>query len=157
MRCIVDDMKTNTEPQLPLEEAEAELAGDLALLESWPDRYEYIIELGRSLPPYPDEWHTEDREVFGCQSQVWLNADYEQGRLWFQADSNALITKGLVAMLVGLYSGRTLPEIQGASLNFLQGLGLASHLTPSRVNGLHAMFKRIQQHAADAAVKEKLS
>jgi cysteine desulfuration protein SufE len=137
---------------MSLKEAEAELIADLSMLEDWNDRYEYIIGLGRSLPPYPEELRTEDREVHGCQSQVWLDARLEDGRLHFLADSNALITKGLVALLVNLYSGRTADEIAAASLDFLRGVGLASHLTPSRVNGLHAMFKRIQRHAADHAV-----
>lgn len=131
-----------------LKEAEAELVEDLALLGDWNDRYEYIIGLGRELPPYPDHLRTEDHEVYGCQSQVWLNAECKEGRVYFQADSNALITKGLVAMLVNLYSGRTPSEILSGSLEFLKGTGLASHLTPSRVNGLQAMFKRIREQAA---------
>jgi cysteine desulfuration protein SufE len=81
---------------------------------------------------------------------VWLDAHVEGGRIWLRADSNAMITKGLVAMLVDLYSGRTPDEILGANLEFLRGVGLASHLTPSRVNGLFAMFARIQRHAKEA-------
>ncbi len=137
-----------------LKEAEEGMIADFAMLEDWNDRYEYIISLGRALPDYPDDLRTEDREVHGCQSQVWLDARREEDRLFFQADSNALITKGLVAMLVHLYSGRAPSEIQSASLDFLKGIGLASHLTPSRVNGLHAMFKRIQQHAAEQASEQ---
>ena len=134
-----------------LAEAEKELAEDLAMLEEWDDRYEYIISLGRALPPYPDELRTEDREVQGCQSQVWLDARYEGGRVWFRADSNALITKGLVAMLVNLYTGRTPDEIRSGTLDFLKDIGLETHLTPSRVNGLQATHRRIQEHAAQWA------
>lgn len=130
-----------------LNEAEQALVDDLSMFEDWNDRYEYIIGLGRELPPYPEDLRTEDREVHGCQSQVWLDAQLRNGVLTFQADSNALITKGLVAMLVNLYGGLKPEDIQGASLNFLKATGLASHLTPSRVNGLQAMFKRIQDHA----------
>ncbi len=137
---------TNTLPTLAA--AEAALVDDLAMFEDWNDRYEYIIGLGRDLPPYPDELRTEDREVHGCQSQVWLDARHEGGRCFFQADSNALITKGLIALLVNLYNGRPAVEIKEASLDFLRGTGLAAHLTPSRVNGLQAIFKRIKQHAA---------
>lgn len=137
---------TNTLPTL--EVAEAALVDDLAMFEDWNDRYEYIIGLGRDLPSYPEELRTEDREVHGCQSQVWLDARHEKGCCFFQADSNALITKGLVAMLVNLYNGRPAAEIKEASLDFLRGTGLAAHLTPSRVNGLQAIFKRIKQHAA---------
>lgn len=131
-----------------LKDAEQALVDDFAMLEDWNDRYEYIITLGREMPAYPDELRTEDREVHGCQSQVWLDAQENEGKIWFQADSNALITKGLVALLVRLYNGRSPADIQSGSLDFLRGIGLASHLTPSRVNGLHAMFKRIQLHAA---------
>lgn len=138
------------ERRASLREAEQSLVDDLSMLEDWNDRYEYIISLGRELPAYPDELRTEDREVHGCQSQVWLDARLEDGRLCFQADSNALITKGLVAMLVNLYNDRTPEDIGAGSLDFLRGVGLASHLTPSRVNGLYAIFKRIQAHAAQA-------
>lgn len=135
---------------MTLPEAEQALVDDLSTLADWNDRYEYIIGLGRDLPAYPDDLRTEDREVHGCQSQVWLDARLEDGRLMFQADSNALITKGLVAMLVQLYNGRAPDEIASGTLDFLRGVGLASHLTPSRVNGLHAIYKRIQAHAQDA-------
>lgn len=135
---------------MSLHEAEQELVADLTMLEDWNDRYEYIISLGRDAPLYPEEWLTEELEVMGCQSQVWLHAECREGRMIYQADSNALITKGLVTMLVQLYSGRTPAEIRGASLDFLRGVGLASHLTPSRVNGLYAMFKKIQVYAVEA-------
>ena len=140
-----------------LKEAEEALVADFAMFEDWNDRYEYIIGLGRALPEYPEGLRTEDREVHGCQSQVWLDARHEDGRLHFLADSNALITKGLVALLVNLYTGRTPVEITSANLDFLRGIGLASHLTPSRVNGLYAMFKRIQEHAGEAASAQKVS
>lgn len=140
-----------------LKEAEEALVADLSMLEDWNDRYEYIIGLGKDLPPYPEEYRTEEYEVYGCQSQVWLRPSCEEGRIFFQADSNALITKGLVAMLVQLYSGRKPEEILSASLEFLRGVGLASHLTPSRVNGLQAMFKRIQGHAAQYASSNAVS
>jgi cysteine desulfuration protein SufE len=141
---------------MTLQEAEQELVADLTMLEDWNDRYEYIISLGREAPPYPEEWRTEELEVMGCQSQVWLHAECREGRVFYQADSNALITKGLVTMLVQLYSGRAPAEIKGASLDFLRGVGLASHLTPSRVNGLYAMFKKIQVYAAESEQTNKI-
>ena len=134
-----------------LETAEQELVEDFALLEQWDDRYEHIIALGRALPPYPEELRTGAHEVLGCQSRVWLAARCEDGRLYFDADSDALITKGLVALLVDLYSGRTPEVIRSGSLDFLREIGLATHLTPSRVNGLQSMYRRIQEHAAQAA------
>lgn len=142
--------QTDMERGVSLREAEQALVDDLVMLEDWNDRYEYIISLGRELPPYPDDLRTEDREVHGCQSQVWLDAQLDAGRLCFEADSNAMITKGLVAMLVNLYNGRTPAEIASGNLDFLRGVGLASHLTPSRVNGLYAIYQKIQEHAAAA-------
>ncbi len=132
-----------------LKEAEAALVEDFEMLADWEDRYDYIIGVGRALPEYPDALRTEDREVQGCQSRVWLDARNEEGRLHVQADSDALITKGLVAILVNLYSGRPPAEIRSGTLDFLGRIGLASHLTPSRVNGLHAMFRRIQRYAVE--------
>jgi cysteine desulfuration protein SufE len=130
-----------------LAEAEQELIDAFSLLGDWNSRYEYVIELGKELPAYPEALRTEEHEVYGCQSQVWLDAQLdEQGRLQLQADSNALITKGLVALLVQLYNGRPPAEVKGATLDFVGSIGLASHLTPSRVNGLQAMFTRIQEH-----------
>ena len=131
-----------------MQEAVASLTSDFALLENWNDRYEHIIGLGRELPPYPEEHREEAYEVQGCQSRVWLYPEWRNGKLYFHADSDAVITKGLVAMLVQLYSGRTPEEMMTGSLDFLKEIGLTSHLTPSRVNGLQAMFMKIQQYAA---------
>ncbi len=136
------------ETQTTLAEAQQELINEFAFFEDWNDRYEYIISLGRALPPYPDELRTEDREVHGCQSMVWLDARMEDGVIHFRADSDALITKGLVALMVNLYSGRSPGEILSSNLEFLKEIGLEEHLTPSRVNGLLAMFKKIREHAA---------
>jgi len=124
------------------------LIADFSMLESWNDRYEYIISLGRELPPYPEDKRQEQYEVQGCQSRVWLYPESKEGRLLFHADSDAVITKGLVAMLVQLYSGRKPSEIMTGTLDFLKEIGLTSHLTPSRVNGLQAMFRKIQLYAA---------
>ncbi len=129
-------------------EKEQQLIDDLGLLAEWTDRYEYIIDRGRDLDAYPDALRTEDREVHGCQSQVWLDARFENGRLYFRGDSNALITRGLVALLIDLFSGCTPRELIDASLEFVERAGLREHLTPSRSNGLQAVFKRMKQHAA---------
>ena len=135
-----------------LADAEQQLVDDFSMLGDWNSRYEYIIEMGKELPAFPDELRTEAHEVYGCQSQVWLEASLNGGGgMVLQADSNALITKGLVALLVHLYNGRRPEEVQRATLDFMRGIGLASHLTPSRVNGLQAMFKKIQEHAARLA------
>jgi len=127
---------------------EQQLLDDLGMLAEWTDRYEYIIDLGRRMEPYPDALRTEDREVHGCQSQVWLDARLESGRIHFQGDSNALITKGLVALLIHLFSGCTPRELADASLAVVERAGLREHLTLSRTNGMQAIFKRMKQHAS---------
>ncbi len=136
------------EAQTSLAEAQRELIDEFSFFEDWNDRYEYIISLGRALPEYPDELRTENREVHGCQSNVWLDARLEDGVIVFRADSDALITKGLVALMVNLYTGRRPDEILSSNLDFLKDIGLEEHLTPSRVNGLLAIFKKIREHAA---------
>ena len=138
-----EDMQT----QPSLEEAKQSLVDDFALFEDWNDRYEYIISLGSHMPEYPDELRTEDHEVHGCQSMVWMAARMDSGVINFQADSDAMITKGLVALMVNLHSGRSPDEILSSNLEFLKDIGLEEHLTPSRVNGLVAMFNKIREHA----------
>ncbi len=123
------------------------LHDELFLFDDWMDRYEFIIELGRSLPPFPAEWQTEDRLVPGCQSRVWLQAHEEGSRLLFAGASDAAIVSGLVAMLLRVYSGRTRAEIQATPANFLKEWGLIGALSGNRGNGVAAMAARIQQLA----------
>ncbi len=115
---------------------------------SWEDRYRHIIDLGKSLPPMREDDKTEDLKVRGCQSQVWLKAELRPDRtLHFIADSDALIVKGLIAMLLRIYSDRTPQEILASDPDFIRELGLAQHLSPSRANGLNAMIKQIKYYA----------
>ncbi|MFC0283026.1 SufE family protein [Camelimonas abortus] len=128
---------------------------DFAFLDDWEDRYRYLIELGRQLPPMPAEAHTEENRVRGCASQVWLESQVEQTpegpRLHFLGDSDAHIVRGLVAVALAFFSGRLAKEIVAADAQALfDRLGLSGHLTPQRSNGLSSMVKRIKADAAAA-------
>jgi cysteine desulfuration protein SufE len=123
------------------------LHDELFLFDDWMARYEFIIELGKSLPPFPTEWQTEDRLVPGCQSRVWLQAHDEGATLLFAGASDAAIVSGLVAMLLRVYSGRTRAEIRATPANFLKDWGLIGALSGNRGNGVAAMAERIKQFA----------
>ena len=115
------------------------------------DRYRYIIDLGKELPPFPEEWMTDAYKVRGCQSQVWLKPDNENGRLLFRATSDAAIVSGLIAILLKIYSDRTPEEILATPPEFIEGIGLDEHLSPSRSNGLHSMIQTMFGYAKAAA------
>jgi cysteine desulfuration protein SufE len=120
---------------------------ELAMFDDWMDRYQFIIELGRKLPPYPTAWQDEAHQVKGCQSQVWLAADEADGKLLFAGASDAAIVSGLVALVLRVYSGRGREEILATSAQFLKDLGLIAALSTNRGNGVGAMVERIQQIA----------
>ncbi len=132
-----------------------EIAENLSFLDDWEDRYRYIIELGQALPPLDDNMHTPDNKVHGCASQVWLVTESEPGNndpvLRFEGDSDAMIVKGLVAIVLALYSGRPASEIaQTDALPILDGIGLREHLSTQRSNGLAAMVNRLRSDARAA-------
>ncbi len=125
-----------------------ELIERFRAFKDWESRYREIIALGKALPPLPEEFKIEDLKVKGCQSQVWIRAERgPQGEVLFQADSDALIVRGLVAILLSIYSGVRPEEILNTPPDFIKELGLANHLSPSRANGLFAMIKQIQYYA----------
>ena len=132
-----------------LQELENEVVETFSFYDEWLDKYEYLIDLGKNLEPYPEEAKTEDRLINGCQSKVWLDAKMKDGKLVFLADSDAIITKGIISLLVGLYSGRTPEEIAGSDFSFLDRIGLKENLTPTRANGLASMVARIRQTAKE--------
>lgn len=132
-----------------IEHAEQELIEEFRLFESWMDRYQYIIDLGRKLPPFPEAARTEDRKIKGCQSQVWLITRPRDGRLEFQAVSDSAIVSGLIAILMRVYSGREAREILATPPDFVTAIGLDQHLSPTRSNGLHAMIRAIRAAAAE--------
>ena len=119
------------------------------MYDEWLDKYEYLIELGKKLPPYPEEDKTDDKLIKGCQSRVWLNYKVEGGKIFFQADSDAIITKGIISLLVEVYSGRTAGEIAADDFSFLDGIGLKENLSPTRANGLVSMISTIKRIAAE--------
>jgi len=133
---------------MSLLERQKQIVGQFSGLESWEDRYKRLIEMGKQLPAYPDSWRTEDLKVKGCQSQVWLHAELDgAGRVRFAVDSDALIVKGLAALLVKLYDDATPEEILATAPDFIKQLDLGTHLSPSRSNGLFAMVKQIKFYA----------
>jgi cysteine desulfuration protein SufE len=131
-------------------EAQREVIEEFSLFEDWMDRYQYIIDLGRRLPEFPDEQRTEDNRIRGCQSQVWFVAEQRDGRLYFQAISDAAIVSGLIALLLRLYSGRLPEDILDTPPDFVSALQLESHLSPTRSNGLGAMLEAIRGFAREA-------
>ena len=130
-----------------LQEAQAEVIEDFSMYDEWLDKYVYLIDLGHRLPPFPEELKTEDRLIKGCQSRVWLDTTAEDGRLFFRADSDAIITKGIISLLIGVYSGRTAREIAEDDFSFIERLGLRENLSPTRANGLASMVATIRETA----------
>ena len=130
-----------------LQEAKQSVIDDFAMYEEWLDKYEYLIELGKSLQDYPEEKKTEDRLIKGCQSRVWLDCELKDGRLYFTADSDAIITKGIISLLIGVYSGRTASEIAQDDFSFVDAIGLKENLSPTRANGLVSMIETIKKEA----------
>ncbi len=124
---------------------------EFSLFDDWEDRYRYLIELGRKLPPYPAQFRTDAYLVRGCQSQVWLHHRVEDGKFYLDAASDALIVSGLIALLLRIYSGQEPAAIRAAEPRFVATIGLADHLSPTRSNGLAAMIKTIKSAAAHAA------
>lgn len=132
------------------EAAQDAIADEFAFFGDWTERYQYLIDLGRKLPALPDDLRTDEHKVSGCQSQVWLVADGDADRLEFRAASDSAIVSGLIALLLRVYSGRSAAEILATEPRFVEAIGLAKHLSPTRSNGLAAMLARIRAEAAAA-------
>ncbi len=125
-----------------------ELAENFELLDDWEDKYRYIIDLGEKLPPLPDKFHTDEWKVQGCQSQVWLVPEKKDGKLFFEGDSDAIIVKGIIAIVLMIFSAHTAQEIKAINIEeIFNRLGLREHLSPSRRNGLAAMTEKILHYA----------
>jgi cysteine desulfuration protein SufE len=138
-------------------ETEKEIVDEFALFDSWDDKYEYIIDMGKKLDPLDPVFKTDDNRVRGCQSSVWLVAEYRNGKLYYQADSDAVIVKGLISMLIRVLSGRTAAEILDAKLDFIQAIGMTTHLAQTRSNGLLSMVKQMKNYALAYKVKNNLA
>ena len=134
---------------MTLKEKQQQIIDDFSLYEEWLDKYEYIIELGKALPPFPEALKTEDLLIKGCQSRVWLNCEVSGGVLNFTADSDAIITKGIISLLISVYSGQTPQEILNDDFSFLDALGLKENLSPTRAGGLASMIATIKAKAAE--------
>ncbi|NQX57169.1 SufE family protein [Pedobacter panaciterrae] len=131
----------------PIHEIEKEIIEDFALFDSWEDKYEYIIDMGKKLPVLEDEHKLDENKIKGCQSTVWLVASYNDGRVFFKADSDAIIVKGLISMLINVLSGHTPTEIIDARLDFIREIGMMTHLAQTRSNGLLSMIKQMKNYA----------
>lgn len=131
--------------------AQRELIGEFKLFDDWMGRYEYLIDLGKQLPSFPEQWKSEENKIRGCQSQVWIHAEMRDGRLHFEGTSDAAIVRGLIAVLLRVFNDRLPQEVAGAEREFLSEIGFAEHLSPTRSNGLHAMLAFIYDQACACA------
>ena len=132
-----------------LQDAKKAVVEDFAMFDQWLDKYEYIIELGKNLSAFPEDRKTEDRLIKGCQSGLWLDYKIEDSKIYFSADSDAIITKGIISLLISLYSGRTAKEIAEDDFAFLEEIGLRENLSPTRANGLASMVESIKKVAKE--------
>jgi cysteine desulfuration protein SufE len=133
--------------QKSIKEIEQEIIEEFSLFDSWDDRYEYIIDLGKKLPALEEQYKKDENKVRGCQSSVWLVADYKDGRIYYKADSDAVIVKGLISMLIRVLSGQEADNIINAKLDFIKEIGMMNHLAQTRSNGLLAMVKQMKNYA----------
>ncbi len=131
--------------------AQQEIIEEFRFFDDWMDRYQYLIDLGRRLPDFPDTDRIDSNKIRGCQSQVWFVADQRDGKLEFRAISDAAIVSGLIAVLLRIYSGKRPRDILDTPADFISALNLEAHLSPTRSTGLHAMLKAIQNFATEAA------
>lgn len=132
-----------------LQEAENEVVDTFSMYDEWLDKYEYLIDLGKNLEAYPEECKTEDKLIKACQSRVWLDYKSQDGRIYFKADSDAIITKGIISLLISVYSGRTPEEIASSDFGFIEKIGLKENLSPTRANGLASMIATIKAVALE--------
>ena len=132
-----------------LEEAKQSVIEDFSMYDEWLDKYEYLIGLSDTLPAIAPEHRTDQYLIQGCQSRVWIDARYEDGKVWFTADSDAIITKGIISLLINVYSGRTPKEIAADDFGFINQIGLKENLSPTRANGLVSMIDTIKAVALE--------
>lgn len=132
-----------------LAEAEQEIIDDFNLFETWEDKYQYIIDLGRQLPPLDEKFKNDEYKIKGCQSSVWLHCYTENGRIFFNADSDSTFVKGEIALLIKVLNGRTPDEIKNAELRFIDAIGLRQHLSMTRANGLASMINKMKSFAQE--------
>lgn len=132
---------------MTIKDIQQEIIEEFSMFDDWMQRYEYMIELGKSLPIINDQYKTDDNIIKGCQSKVWLHAEMKDDKVVFTADSDAIITKGIIAILIRAFSNQTPKAIIEADTNFIDAIGLKEHLSPTRANGLVSMIKQIKMYA----------
>lgn len=132
---------------MKIKEIQDEIVNEFAMFDDWMERYEYIIELGKNLPIIKDEFKTEDNIIKGCQSKVWLKGEQTKDKIFFTADSDAILTKGIIAILIRTFSNQKASDILDAKMDFIDEIGLKEHLSPTRANGLLSMVKNIRMYA----------
>lgn len=130
-----------------ISKAQEQVIEEFAQFTDWTEKYEYLIDLGKALPPLPEKYKTDFYAIKGCQAKVWLHAEAENGRLYLNADSDAFITKGIIALLIRVLSGQKIEDIADSDLYFIDAIGLKSHLSPTRSNGLKSMIQHIKSYA----------
>lgn len=139
-----------------IEAIEKEIIEEFSLFDSWDDKYEYIIDLGKKLPLLEEQYKKEENKVRGCQSTVWLVADYKEGKVFYKAESDAVIVKGLISMLIRVLSNQTPDAIINAKLDFIKEIGMMNHLAQTRSNGLLAMVKQMKNYALAFKIKNTM-
>ncbi|PHK24527.1 Fe-S metabolism protein SufE [Nostoc linckia z15] len=130
-----------------------EIVDEFSMFDDWDERYQYVIDLGKSLPLISEQYKTDDNIIKGCQSKVWLHGEEEDGRIVFTADSDAILTKGIVAILIRVFSNQKPADILQADMAFIDEIGLKEHLSPTRANGLVSMIKQIKMYALAFSAK----
>ena len=142
---------------MTIEETQQDIIDEFSDMEDWMDKYAYIIDLGNAVPPIDEKYRTPEHLIEGCQSRVWLNAELEDGKVIFTADSDAIIVKGIISLLIKVLSGHTPDEILESDLHFIDAIGLEEHLSPTRSNGLAAMVKQMRMYALAYKTKMEMN
>lgn len=135
------------QPVMKIKEIQDEIVDEFSMFDDWMERYEYIIELGKKLPIIKEEFKTENNIIKGCQSKVWLQGEQTEDKIVFTADSDAILTKGIIAILIRTFSNQKASDILEAEMDFIDQIGLKEHLSPTRANGLVSMIKNIKMYA----------
>lgn len=139
---------------MTIQEIQEEIVDEFSMFDDWMQRYEYIIELGKTLPLIDEKFKTEDNIIKGCQSKVWVHSEEKDGKILFTADSDAILTKGIIAILIRAFSNQTPQAILEANTDFVDEIGLKEHLSPTRANGLVSMIKKIKMYALAFQAKQ---
>ena len=139
---------------MQIKEIQDEIVDEFSMFEDWMQRYEYIIELGKSLPLIEEKYKTEDNIIKGCQSKVWVHGELQDGNIVFTADSDAILTKGIIAIIIRVFSNQKPEAILDANTDFIDEIGLKEHLSPTRANGLVSMIKQIKMYALAFQAKQ---